>query len=80
LDAEDRQKVVHRRARGAVDEMDCAVMGAAIAVFLKDLVRIGGESAIGEEHRLDPAAQLFVRQEKKGLASSHRCLGRAFSH
>jgi hypothetical protein len=78
--AEDRQEVVDRRAGGAVDEMDRAVMGAAIAVFLQDAVGIGGESAIGEEHRLDPAAQLFVGQEKKAFASSHRRLGRAFGH
>jgi hypothetical protein len=55
--------------------MDRAVMGAAIAVFLQDPVRVGGEAAIGEEHRLDPAAQLLIGQEKKAFASSHRRLG-----
>jgi hypothetical protein len=78
--AKDRQQVVDRRAGRAVDEMDRAVMRAAIPVFLKDAVGIGGEAAIGEEHRLDPAAQLLVGQEKQAFASSHRRLGCAFGH
>jgi hypothetical protein len=48
--------------------MDRAVMRPAIPVFLQDAVRVGGEAAIGEEHRLDPAAQLFIGQEKKAFA------------
>ena len=37
----------------AVDEMQHAVMGAAEAVVGQDLVRIGGEVAIGEEEQFD---------------------------
>jgi hypothetical protein len=69
-DAQDRQEVVHRCPGGTVDEVDRPVMRASVAVFLKDAVGIGGKPAIGEEHRLDPAPQLFVGQEKKTFTSS----------
>ena len=68
-DAQDRQKVVHRGARRAVDEVDGAVMGAAISLFGQDTVGIGGKAAIGKEHRLDPLSQLFVCQKEKRLAA-----------
>jgi hypothetical protein len=61
-DAEDAQQVVHRGARAAVDEVDRPVMRAAIALLGEDPVGVGGETAIGEEHRLDPLPQLLVGQ------------------
>ena len=54
------QQGVDGLPRLAVDEMDRPVMGAAISVVFQNPVGVGGKGAIGEEHRLDTAAQLFV--------------------
>ena len=43
----------HGQAGPAVDEVHDAVMRAAEAVLRQDLVRIGGEVAIGEEEQFD---------------------------
>ena len=59
--------------------MQRAVMGAAVIQLGQDQVRIGGEGAIGKEHRLDPAAQLVVGQEQQVLAH-HRLDPRFFLH
>ena len=40
-------------------------MRPSIGVFLKDAIRVGGEPAIGEKHRLDPFAKLLVRQKQQ---------------
>ena len=52
-DLQNVEKLGDRQARHAVDEMQDAVMRAAEAVVGQDLVRIGGEVAIGEEEQLD---------------------------
>ena len=52
-DLQNVEQFGDRQARLAVDEMQHPVMGAAKAVVCEDLVRIGGEIAIGEEEQLD---------------------------
>ena len=58
----------------AVNEMHRPVMRAAVIHALQDAVRVRRKPAIGEEHRLDPLAQLLIRQEKQAFAA------RALSH
>jgi hypothetical protein len=64
-----REEVVDGGAGAAVDEVHRAVVGAAVAARVEDAVGIGGEAAIGEEHRLDPLPELLVRQEEKAFAA-----------
>ena len=49
--------------------MQRPVMGAPVIHILENQVGIGGEGAIGEEHRLDPAAQLVIGQKQQILAA-----------
>ena len=55
--------------------MDRTVMGAAIIHIGQDHVRVRREGAIGEEHRLNPAAKLIVGQEQQVFAP---CRGHAY--
>ena len=71
--AGDLGRVIGRRGRTA--QSIRTVVRAAVIHRFKDAVRIGGKAAIGEEHRLDPLAQLFVREEQQAFAA-----GIAFCH
>ena len=62
--SENCDQAADRRARVAVDEVDRAVVGAPVVVLPEDPVGVGRESPVGEEHGLDPAPELLVRQEQ----------------
>ena len=46
------------------------MMGAPIFVVFQNPVGIGREGAVGEIHRLDPLAELFVGQEQQAFAAA----------
>jgi hypothetical protein len=78
--AQDVEEVAHGGAGAALDEVERAVMGAAVVALLQDAVGVGGEAAIGEEHRLDAAAELLVREVEEPLSPLRsRSLGHASS-
>ena len=66
--AQNGQKIAHRGAGAAMDEMHRPVMGAAVIHGFQDAIRIGGKAAIGKEHRLDALANLLVRQKQQAFA------------
>ena len=51
-----------------MDEMDRPVMGAAIPLLQKDAIRVSRKATLGEKHRLNSFAQLFIRQEQQALS------------
>ena len=73
-DAEEVEELVDGEAGPAVDEVDRAVVGAAVLALGEDAVGVGGEAAVGEEHQLDALPQLVVGQEQQLLAA--RRIGR----